>query len=89
MIKIQINSLCTLINYKEVFNDLSTKMTMKCLKFLIDTTSGGGDVCALIKETAENFPAADLNILRELIDVGGAVLQLPGMLEEKYYCTLN
>ena len=50
------------------------------LKFLIDTTSGGGDVCALIKETAENFPAADLDILKELIDVGGAVLQLPGIL---------
>ena len=76
-------------NYKEVFSDLSTKMTMKCLKFLIDTTSGSGDVCALIKETAENFPAADLNILRELIDVGGAVLQLSGMLEEKYCCTFN
>ena len=50
------------------------------LKFLIDTTSGSGDVCALIKETAENFPAANLDILRELIDVGGAILQLPGIL---------
>ena len=67
-------------NYKEVFCDLSTKMTLKCLKFLIETTSSGGDVCALIKETAENFPAANLDILRELIDVGGAILQLPGIL---------
>ena len=65
-------------NYKEVFDELSSKLTVKCLKFLFDTTSGGGDICALIKETVDNFPGANLDILRELIDVGSATLQLPG-----------
>ena len=62
-----------------LFADLSKTLTMKCLKFLFDTTSGGGDVCALIKETVDNFPGANLDILRELIDVGSATLQLPGI----------
>ena len=66
-------------NYKGVFDDLSRKLTMKCLKFLFDTTSGGGDICALITETVDNFPGANLDILRELIDVGSATLQLPGI----------
>ena len=64
--------------YKEVFADVSNKLSMRCLKFLFDTTRGGGDVCALIKETVDNFPGANLNILRELIAVGTATLQLPG-----------
>ena len=54
-------------------------MTLKCLKFLFDTTSGGGDVCDLIKKTVDNFPGANLNDLRELIDVASATLQLPGI----------
>ena len=66
-------------NYKEVFDDLSSKLTMKCLKFLFDTTTSGGDICALIKETVDNFPGANLNILRELIDVGSATLQFSGI----------
>ena len=66
-------------NYQgTLFDDLSSKLTMKCLKFLFDTTSGGGDICALIKETVDNFPGANLDILRDLIDVGSATLQLPG-----------
>ena len=65
-------------NYKEVFDDLSNKLTVKCLKFLFDTTSGGGDVCALIKETVDNFPGVNFDILPEVIDVGSATLQLPG-----------
>ena len=66
-------------NYKEIFNDLSSKLTLKCLKFLLDDTSGGGkDICALIKETVDNFPEANLDILRELMEVGGATLQLKG-----------
>ena len=65
-------------NYKGAFDDVSSKLTVKCLKFLFDATSGGGDICALIKETVDNFPGADLDILRELIDVGSATLQLPG-----------
>ena len=65
-------------NYKELFDDLSRKLTLKCLKFLFDTTTSGGDICALIKETVDNFPGANLDILRELIDVGSATLELPG-----------
>ena len=67
-------------NYKgTLFDDLSSKLTVKCLKFLFDTTSGGRDICALIKGTVDNFPGANLDILRELIDVGSAALQLPGI----------
>ena len=69
-------------NYKRtLFNDLSSKLTMKCLKFLFDTTSSGRDICALIRETVDNFPGANLDILRELIDVGSATLQLSGILK--------
>ena len=49
-------------------------------KFLFDTTSSGGDIYALIKDTADNFPGANLDILRELIDVGSETLQLPGII---------
>ena len=63
-----------------LFDDLSSKLTMKCLKFLFDTTTSGGDICALIKETVDNFPGANLDILRELIDVGSETLQLPGII---------
>ena len=66
-------------NYRGVFADLSSNLTVKCLKFLFDTTSSGGDICALIKETVNNFPGANLDILRELIDVGSETLQLPGI----------
>ena len=65
-------------NYKEVFDDPSSKLIMKCLKFLFDTTCGG-DICALFNETVDNFPGANLGILRELIDVGSETLQLPGI----------
>ena len=64
--------------YKGSFDDLSKKVTVKCLKFLFDTTSGGGDIYTLIKETVDNFPGANLDILRELVDVGTATLQLSG-----------
>ena len=68
-------------NYQgTLFDDLSSKLTMKCLKFLFDTTSGGGDICALIKETVDNFPGANLDILRELTDVGSETLQLSGII---------
>ena len=66
-----------------LFADLSKTLTMKCLKFLFDTTSGGGDICALIKETVDNFPGANLDILRELIDVGSETLQLSGIISLK------
>ena len=64
---------------KSTTRTMSSKLTVKCLKFLFDTTSGGRDICALIKETVDNFPGANLGILRELIDVGSETLQLPGI----------
>ena len=66
-------------NYKEAFDDVSTKVLVRCLKFLFDTTSGAGDILGVIKETVDNFPGANLDILRELMDVGNATLQLPGI----------
>ena len=77
-------------NYKgTLFDNLSSKLTVRCLKFLFDTTSGGRDICALIKETVDNFPGANLDILRELIDVGSATLQLPGILKQKQALSHN
>ena len=65
--------------YKGCFEEVCSKLTLKCLKFLFDTTSGGGDVCDLIKKTVDNFPGANLNDLRELLDAASATLQLPGI----------
>ena len=64
-------------NNKHAFDELSTKVLLKCLKFFLDT-KGGLDVCALIQETFDNFPGASLDILRELFDVGKEALQIPG-----------
>ena len=66
-------------NYKAAFEDLGSKMLLKCLKFLFDTISDAGDVCELIRRTADHFPEANLEILRELVDVGYTSLQLPGV----------
>ena len=49
-------------NYKIGFNEVSTKLMVKCLKFLYDTTNGAGDIGALIVNTEENFPGASLDI---------------------------
>ena len=62
------------------FNDLSTELMMKCVKFLLDTSNGGGDVLALVKETEANFPEANFEILRDLRAVAKTVLQLPGII---------
>ena len=56
-------------NYKHSFDELSTKVLLKCLKFFLDT-KGGLDVCALIQETVDNFPGASLDILREMLMLG-------------------
>ena len=53
---------------------------VRCLKFLFHTTSNNGGLCSLIKRTTEHFPEANLEVLRELIDVGYAYLQVPGIL---------
>ena len=67
-------------NYKAAFEDDSTPLMVRCLKFLIHTTSNNGGICSLIKRTTEHFPEANLEVLRELIDAGYASLQVPGSL---------
>ena len=66
--------------FEKVFDNTSTKMLMRCLKFLFDTTNGAGDICALIKGTKDNFPdpEANLEILHELVSIGSDSLHLPG-----------
>ena len=66
--------------YCEFFFSLGTQLMMKCVKFLLDTTNGGGDVLALVKETEANFPEASFDVLRDLRSVAKAVLQLPGII---------
>ena len=68
-------------NYQDTaFKDLGIEMMMKCVKFLLDTSNGGGDVLALVKETDDNFPEANFEILRDLRAVAKTVLQLPGII---------
>merc|ERR1719204_721085 len=64
-------------NYEVAFNDLSTKIMMKCVKFLLHTQGPGLDVLALVKETKEHFPEANFDILHDLRVVASRVLQLP------------
>ena len=61
--------------YKTAFEDVATNLLVRCFKFLV--VSDGGDVCQLIMRTVDNFPGANLDILRELIDVGYTFLKLP------------
>ena len=68
-------------NYQDTaFKDLSTEMMMKCVKFLLDTSNGGGDVLALVKKTEANFPEASFDVLRDLRAVAETVLQLSGII---------
>ena len=53
-------------SYNGMFEDVSRQPMMKCLKFPFDTASGGA-----------SFQVGNLDILRELVDVGNATLQLP------------
>ena len=64
--------------FKNVSNTTSTKLLMRCLKFLFATTNGAGNICALIKGTKDNFPEANLEILHELVSIGSDSLHLPG-----------
>jgi len=61
--------------YKTAFEDVATNLLVRCFKFLV--VSDGGDVCELILRTVDNFPGANLDILREMIDVGYTFLKLP------------
>ena len=62
------------------FKDLSIEMMLKCVRFLLNTRDGGGDVLALVMETKANFPEASFDVLHDLADVVKTVLQLPGIL---------
>ena len=64
--------------FKKVFDSTSTKMLMRCLKFLFATTNGAGDMCALIKGAKDNLPEANIEILHELVSIGSDSLHLPG-----------
>ena len=65
--------------YRHLFEEVSRKLMVRCLKFLFDSTTGGGDIFALISETKKNFPEASFDVLHELINVGKETLQLPGI----------
>ena len=64
-------------NYKQLFEDVSQELLLKCLKFI--KTGGGRDTFTLISETKKNFPDASFDVLHELINVGNETLQLPGV----------
>ena len=66
-------------NYKGMFGDLAKKVLLKCLEFLFKETRGAGDIFALIMETKNSFPEANMQIFQELTDVGNEILQVPGL----------
>ena len=66
-------------NYKQTFGDLSNKVLFMCLELLFESTKGAGDILALIMETKNNFPEANLDIFHELIAVGNEILKVPGI----------
>ena len=65
-------------NYRRLYNDVGRKLMVRCLKFLLDSTTRGGDIFALLTETKDTFPDASFDILHELVSVGRETLQLPG-----------
>ena len=64
-------------SYKLLFEDVSTKLLMRCLEFI--NTSDGRDTLALILETRNKFPEASFDVLHELMNVGDATFQMPGI----------
>ena len=49
-------------NYERVFSNQSTKLMMKCVKFLLDPKGAGRDILAFVKDTKEQFPEANFEI---------------------------
>ena len=67
------------MQYRNVFQDVSIAVLERCLEFLFETTSGAGDVFALLEETRDNFPGGNLEqALHHLMEVK-ASLQPPGL----------
>ena len=54
------------MNYKEIFEDCSVILTLKCLKFLQDTAKNPYDMSAVIEDTKNRFPGVSQDILLEL-----------------------
>ena len=65
-------------NYKHMFDEVSKKLLLRCLKFLFGKT-GGGDTFSLLSETKKNFPDASFDVLQELVVVGNEAFLLPGI----------
>ena len=65
-------------NYERMFNNQSTKLMMKCVKFLLDPKGAGRDILAFVKDTKEQFPEANFEILNDLRVLATTELQLPG-----------
>ena len=51
---------------------------LRCLKFILDSTTRGCDILALLTETKDTFPDANFDILQELVNAGRETLKLPG-----------
>ena len=64
-------------NYRQLYDDVGSKLMVKCLKLILDSTTRGCDIFTLVTETKANFPDASFDILHELINVGRETLQLP------------
>ena len=62
-------------NYKLLFEDMSLILSMKCLKFLHDTTKNSEDIFALIGDKMNSLPGASLDILLELKKVKDEQMQ--------------
>ena len=67
--------------FKQMYEDESNKLLVKCLKFIYDTTHGGGDIFALITKTNESFPDSSLDILQEMKIAANEIFHLSGLSE--------
>ena len=68
------------MQYRNAFEDVSTPVLERCLEFLYETTSGAGDVFALLEETRDNFPGGNLEqALHHLMEVKASLHEPPGL----------
>ena len=52
---------------------------LQTLEFLFKMTRGAGDILALIMETKDSFPEANMGIFQELTEAANEILQVPGL----------